>query len=127
MPVRWSKARGTDMGGERYTASCGLCAHLQRELGPPPFVVSEVAPDDPALYGHMWDMHPVGLWLANHAAEVGQSLGTTMDHITHFRGSYGPTGFLSVVHGFLWQSCRLLAAAHGQQRDVSRSGVPTHV
>ena len=127
VPVRWSKARDTvDMGGERYTASCGLCAHLQRELGPPPFVVAEGAHDDPELYKNVWDMHPVGMWLANHAAKVEQDLSTTMEHITHFRGSYGPTGFLSVVHGFLGQSCRLLSDAHAQRRDVRSAWRPNH-
>lgn len=53
--------------GPRQTMSCGLCGHLKRTLGAPPFIVDPEPGYDPGnehLYAANWDFHPVGAWLA---------------------------------------------------------------
>ena len=56
---------------DRRTMSCGLCGHLHRALGPPPFQLDP--PPMPKelsdLYTNNWDFHPFGAWLANEAAK----------------------------------------------------------
>ena len=55
----------------RRTMSCGLCGHLHRALGPPPFKLDPPPmPEEVAdLYTNNWDFHPFGAWLANEAAK----------------------------------------------------------
>ena len=55
---------------QRRTMSCGLCGHLKRALGKPPFIVDPAPVEDPGnehLYTANWDLHPFGAWLANDA------------------------------------------------------------
>ena len=59
----------------RRTMTCGLCGHLKRRLGRPPFFAP--APQiehDAGLYTANWDFHPFGAWLANEAAHHGHNL-----------------------------------------------------
>jgi hypothetical protein len=93
---------------DRRTMSCGLCGHLQRKLGTPPFII------DPApltgkhagstLFTANWDFHPFGAWLANDAAKNGRDVDEIVHNINIWRASNGEE-----IHGFLWQSTRLLA------------------
>ena len=100
----------------RRTMSCGLCGHLERKLGKPPFkldpptVSSVVGPisqrtykEADALYTANWDFHPFGAWLANY---LDKKIGTpsVVKHINNWKTSNGEE-----MHGYLWQSTRLLA------------------
>ena len=60
---------------DRRTMSCGLCGHLKRTLGPPPYTVEPppITTADAAMYTANWDMHPFGAWLANDAALNGRA------------------------------------------------------
>ena len=115
VPIEWSEAQNENYQGEdRRTMSCGLCGFLVRTLGPPPFqrelaAVNELGRE--AAYGNNWDMHPFGAWLANEQARQGWSLEETVHDINMYRASNGEE-----IHGFLWQSLRLLA----QNSDGSR-------
>lgn len=63
---------------DRRTMSCGLCGHLKRTLGAPPYTIDP----DPASYAETtselmaanWDFHPFGAWLANDAAKYGRDV-----------------------------------------------------
>ena len=95
---------------DRRTMSCGLCGHLLRQLGKPPFKL-EPPPitNDPGkehLYTNNWDFHPFGSWLANEAAAHPQTtkiLNIVAD-IHNWKATNGEE-----MHGYLWQSLRLLA------------------
>ena len=92
---------------DRRTMSCGLCGHLKRQLGPPPFFVDPPAVVDPGregLYTANMDFHPFGAWLANNAARHGRSSEEVVQLINVWRASNGEE-----IHGYLWQSLRLLA------------------
>ena len=92
---------------DRRTMSCGLCGHLKRRLGPPPFFVDPPAVVDPGredLYTANMDFHPFGAWLANNAARHGRSSDDIVRLINVWRASNGEE-----IHGYLWQSLRLLA------------------
>ena len=52
--------------------------------------------------------HPFGAWLANEQWKQGWDLGETVDKIKNFRASNGEE-----IHGFAWQSARLLALNPG--------------
>lgn len=87
--------------------SCGLCGLLERRLGRPPFLRQAPSPSgqtDAELYGNNWDMHPFGAWLANDVAIHGRDLEKTVRNINVFRATNGEE-----IHGFAWQSLRLLA------------------
>ena len=109
---------------KRRTMSCALCAHLRRRLGKAPLLLDPPPADEPAhgydegdehLYTANWDFHPFGAWLANEAARVaherrlGQAqrdaaVREVVDLIHEWKVSNGEE-----MHGFLWQSTRLLA------------------
>ena len=95
---------------DRRTMSCGLCGHLQRKLGDPPFIVEPepVSGPNAALFTANWDFHPFGAWLANDAAANGGDVDDIVKHINIWRASNGEE-----IHGFLWQSTRLLAHETG--------------
>ena len=72
-------------------------------------------PTDAHLYTNNMDFHPFGAWLANEAARVARhthadgkqrraSVMAIVDHIHKWKVSNGEE-----IHGFLWQSTRLLA------------------
>ena len=93
---------------DRRTMSCGLCGHLERRLGKPPFTIAP-APltgehAGSTLFTANWDFHPFGAWLANDAAKTGRSIDDIVRDINVWRASNGEE-----IHGFLWQSTRLLA------------------
>ena len=105
---------------DRRTMSCGLCGHLKRQLGPPPFTVDPPAVDDPGredMYTANMDFHPFGAWLANNAVRHGRSVGEIVRLINVWRASNGEE-----IHGYLWQSLRLLAydtgSLSGTRREV---------
>ena len=54
---------------DRRTMSCGLCGHLKRVLGDPPYMLEPTIndPGNEHLYKENWDFHPFGAWLANDA------------------------------------------------------------
>ena len=92
---------------DRKTMSCGLCGHLKRQLGPPPFTVEPPAVTDPGredMYTANMDFHPFGAWLANNAVRHGRSVDEVVRLINVWRASNGEE-----IHGYLWQSLRLLA------------------
>lgn len=92
---------------DRRTMSCALCGHLKRKLGEPPFKLD--APpiiNDPGrehLYTANWDFHPFGAWLANVIAPA-EGVMKVVRQINIWKASNGEE-----IHGFLWQSTRLLA------------------
>jgi len=92
---------------KRRTMSCGLCGHLERQLGKPPFIVDPEPVDDPGaehLYTSNWDFHAFGAWLANEDARHGRAWQPTVENINIWRASNGEE-----IHGYLWQSTRLHA------------------
>ena len=104
---------------DRRTMSCGLCSHLRTRLGSPPYTLDPGPIDDPGdewLYTSNWDFHPFGAWLANDAARRGVSVEQVVQNIHQFKASNGEE-----MHGYLWQSLRLLAydtgTLEGQRKD----------
>ena len=104
---------------DRRTMSCGLCSHLRTRLGSPPYTLDPGPIDDPGdewLYTSNWDFHPFGAWLANDAARRGVSVEQVVSNIHQFKASNGEE-----MHGYLWQSLRLLAydtgTLEGQRKD----------
>jgi len=95
---------------DRRTMSCGLCGHLKRQLGAPPFTVEPppITAADAAMYTANWDMHPFGSWLANDAALNRRSSDEQVASINTFKTTNGEE-----MHGYLWQSVRLLAYDNG--------------
>lgn len=93
---------------DRRTMSCGLCGHLRRKLGDPPFTIEPVTVNE-ALYTSNWDFHPFGAWLANDAAMYGRDVDMIVRNINVWRASNGEE-----IHGYLWQSTRLLAYNTGK-------------
>ena len=71
------------------------------------------------LYTANWDVHPFGAWLANDAAKHGHAAPRTVDelvaNINVWRASNGEE-----IHGYLWQSVRLLAYDTGTLQGVRR-------
>lgn len=96
---------------DRRTMSCGLCGHLLRRLGKPPYKLDPPPIDDPGrehLYTANWDFHPFGAWLANVIAPK-EGVMRVVRQINIWKASNGEE-----IHGFLWQSTRLLAYDTGQ-------------
>eukprot|EP00966_Prymnesium_polylepis_P330368 7386024-Prymnesium_polylepis.2 len=102
---------------DRRTMSCALCGWLKRRLGDPPFIVDPAPlPHDlegADLYTANWDFHPFGAWLANDAFgyahfDYERGIDALVHSINIWRASNGEE-----IHGFLWQSTRLLAHEGG--------------
>lgn len=94
---------------DRRTMSCGLCGHLKRRFGAAPYFLdrSQAVINDPGrehLYTANWDFHPFGAWLANEAALRGHQVEGVVEAINNWKASNGEE-----MHGYLWQSLRLLA------------------
>lgn len=121
VPVKLSEAEYVEhVGGERYTMSCALCGHLQRALGPPPFVVTPDTPDHDERWDMRWDMHAFGVWLANDRSMRARGAEASMRLISKYRGSYGNTGILNVVHSFVWEGCRQLALSASSEHKMNQ-------
>ena len=109
--------------GDRRTMSCALCGRLSRTFsaGPPVGAPDKIKANlgieynmvgipahEKHLYTAWWDMHPFGAWLANEAAKRGHQNGWSNDDIVRdinvWKASNGEE-----IHGYLWQSLRLLA------------------
>ena len=108
---------------DRRTMSCALCGRLRRVFptGPPvgapqnileavgvEYSLVGVPDDEKHLYTANWDMHPFGAWLANHAAKRGYEFPDSVDEIVRQIGIWKASNG-EEIHGFLWQSVRLLA------------------
>ncbi|KAL1507404.1 hypothetical protein AB1Y20_008246 [Prymnesium parvum] len=96
---------------DRRTMSCGLCGHLRRVLGKPPFTMEPPAippEEQPQLFTANWDFHPFGAWLANEATRSNRPMLDVVSDINVWRASNGEE-----IHGYLWQSTRLLAYTTG--------------
>ena len=112
---------------DRRTMSCALCGRLMRTflMGAPvgaPGNIKAAIGIEYSLQGvpknrqHMftawWDMHPFGAWLANEAAkhmhQSPWSIEELVNNINVWKASNGEE-----IHGFLWQSLRLLAYDSG--------------
>ena len=126
---------------KRRTMSCALCAHLRRQLGKAPLLLDPPPIDEPGhgydegdehLYTANWDFHPFGAWLANEAARVAHvgrfsqmqrdvAVGEVVDLIHEWKVSNGEE-----MHGFLWQSTRLLAYDTGTLQGTRRERVDEH-
>ena len=93
---------------DRRTMSCGLCGHLHRRLGRPPYKLAPAnITNDPGhehLYTANWDFHPFGAWLANEGAAHGHVVMDLVADIHNWKATNGEE-----MHGYLWQSLRLLA------------------
>jgi len=121
VPVGWSsKANWHYQGEPRRTMSCGLCGYLHRTLGRPPFVKPRREPtaqqrgNNPDwLWGNNWDMHPFGAWLANNVAIKGGDIDKAVANINKYRATNGEE-----IHGFAWQSLRLLAYGDGPEMSA---------
>ena len=94
----------------RRTMSCGMCGHLERTFGKPPFTIDPppITTPDAEMYTSNWDMHPFGAWLANDAALNQRSSDQQVASINTFKTTNGEE-----MHGYLWQSVRLLAYDNG--------------
>jgi len=105
---------------DRRTMSCGMCGYLRRALGAPPYMVTP----DPTSYAHVntelmaanWDMHPFGAWLANDAVLHGRNTDEVVANINTWRASNGEE-----IHGYLWQSLRLLAYDTGTMQGTRKA------
>ena len=107
----------------RKTMSCALCGRLSRTfkggapVGAPDKIENNIGvkyslagvPDEQKKhFTAWWDMHPFGAWLANEAAKNewkgAWKLDELVENINVWKASNGEE-----IHGFLWQSLRLLA------------------
>mmetsp|Transcript_56357 Transcript_56357/g.111874 ORF Transcript_56357/g.111874 Transcript_56357/m.111874 type:complete len:618 (-) Transcript_56357:1473-3326(-) len=107
----------------RRTMSCALCGRLKRRfpagapIGAPDLIkkhlgveysLEGIPPEERHQFTAWWDMHAFGAWLANTAARNGHegmwNQEEIVKNINLFKASNGEE-----IHGFLWQSLRLLA------------------
>eukprot|EP00966_Prymnesium_polylepis_P214601 4969611-Prymnesium_polylepis.1 len=114
-PTEWATDREHPQykgEGDRRAMSCGLCGHLLRTFGKPPFRMADnvlkplpqgIWEYEPYTRTHM-DMHPFGAWLANDHFLHGRNLDQTVANINVHKASNGEE-----IHGFTWQYLRLLA------------------
>ena len=108
---------------DRRTMSCGLCGHLKRRLGTPPMMeeppplTHEVPQRQRQLFTANWDFHPFGAWLANDAVANGRRVADVVRDINVFKASNGEE-----IHGYLWQSLRLLAYDTGSLDGRRKEG-----
>ena len=127
VPIEWSTTQNWKyLGEQRRTMSCGLCGRLRDRLGDAPFTQPLAKVNDPGRenwYGNVWDMHPFGAWLANERHKQGWDLAETVDKISKYRASNGEE-----IHGFAWQSTRLLAVdAQGKRKEtIEFKAAPVH-
>jgi hypothetical protein len=125
----------------RRTLSCALCGRLQRTfpagapVGAPDLIMANVGvnyslvgvpEDEQHHFTAWWDMHAFGAWLANLAASRGheEELATDkiVENINLFKASNGEE-----IHGFLWQSLRLLAYDTGTLQGTRIANPPHKV
>jgi hypothetical protein len=107
---------------DRRTMTCGLCGHLKRRLGKPPLFASTPAiTTHPELFTSNWDFHPFGAWLANEAAQHGHKVEEVVRDIHVWKASNGEE-----MHGYLWQSLRLLAYDTGTLEGTRKVWVDDH-
>ena len=111
----------------RRTMSCALCGRLSRTfaagapVGAPDLIKANVGveyslkgvpEEEREHYTAWWDTHAFGAWLANGAAKNGHTgmwdRDALVEKINLFKASNGEE-----IHGFLWQSLRLLAHEEG--------------
>ena len=123
----------------RRTMSCALCGRLKRTfpagapVGSPDLIEASIGvayslegvPDDERHhFTAWWDMHAFGAWLANTAARNGHHGVWSRDHLVEkinlFKASNGEE-----IHGYLWQSLRLLAYDTGTL-EGTRNPSPEH-
>lgn len=114
----------------RRTMSCALCGRLHRTfaagapVGAPDLIKANIGVEyslegvpeaERPLYTAWWDAHAFGAWLANTASRKGwpeesdlYSRTKINKHIGLYKATNGEE-----IHGFLWQSLRLLAQDDG--------------
>ena len=135
----WSPKQFQTNDPTRRTMSCALCARLARTfpggapVGAPDLIEANlgirysldgVLEDEREQFTAWWDMHAFGAWLANLAGRNGNdgdfSREALVDNINLYKASNGEE-----IHGFLWQSLRLLAYDTGTL-DGTRNPDPPH-
>ena len=123
----------------RRTMSCALCGRLKRTfpvgapVGAPGLIQKNVGveyslkgvPEDQThLFTAWWDMHAFGAWLANMAGQRRHedmwNRETLVANINLYKASNGEE-----IHGYLWQSLRLLAYDSGTLHGT-RETYPPH-
>ena len=124
---------------KRRTMSCALCGRLRRTfpagapIGAPDLInasigleysLDGVPEDEHHQFTAWWDMHAFGAWLANMAARNGKrgiwDPDQIVSNINLFKASNGEE-----IHGYLWQSLRLLAYDTGTL-EGNRLAEPPH-
>ena len=124
---------------DRRTMSCALCGRLKRTfpagapVGAPDLIkqnigveysLKGVPEDEKPHFTAWWDMHAFGAWLANTAAKNHHkgvwARKQIVDNINLYKASNGEE-----IHGYLWQSLRLLAYDTGTLQG-NRISVPKH-
>jgi len=119
----WSKNPYQQNDPNRRTMSCALCGRLSRvfpagaPVGAPDLIeanigvkysLANVTEEEKHHFTAWWDMHAFGAWLANLAARRGHkgklARNNIVANINLFKASNGEE-----IHGYLWQSLRLLA------------------
>jgi len=135
----WSQKQFQQNDINRKTMSCALCGRLKRTFpaGAPiaapdlikanlgiEYSLEGVPEDERHHFTAWWDMHAFGAWLANMAGKNNHqgpyALDTIVSNINLYKASNGEE-----IHGFLWQSLRLLAYDTGTL-DGTRNANPPH-
>ncbi|KAL1528477.1 hypothetical protein AB1Y20_009820 [Prymnesium parvum] len=135
----WSKNPYQQNDPNRRTMSCALCGRLSRvfpagaPVGAPDLIeanigvkysLANVTEEEKHHFTAWWDMHAFGAWLANEAARNNHEGEYAVDKIVHniniFKASNGEE-----IHGYLWQSLRLLAYDSGTL-EGARAPYPEH-
>ena len=133
----WSQNGGTlnKEEDEQKTVSCGLCGHLKRDFGSPPYLGSSppLDADTEARFETMrragkgwwneWDLRAFGTWVANDALEKKRDLVEVMKDIVTYRVT--DTG--EEMHAFVRQTSKVLGLAKPQDAAAKVASIETHV
>lgn len=135
----WPAVQFQNNDPTRRTMSCALCGRLARTFpaGAPVaapdlieasigvnYSLAGVPEDERHHFTAWWDMHAFGAWLANMAARRHHQgrweRSKIVEHINMYKASNGEE-----IHGYLWQSLRLLAYDTGTLQG-NRIANPEH-
>ena len=135
----WAQKMFQQNDPNRRTMSCALCGRLARTfpggapVGAPDLIKANIGVEysmtgipehDKHAYTAWWDMHAFGAWLANmagaHKKKGMWDEKKIIDNINLYKASNGEE-----IHGFLWESLRLLAYNTGTL-DGTRQDYPEH-
>ena len=134
----WPTAQYQNVDPTRRTMSCALCGRLKRTfpagapVGAPDLILQNIGvnyslagvpEDEKHHWTAWWDMHAFGAWLANMAGKRGHTGIWTrkniVDNINLYKASNGEE-----IHGYLWQSLRLLTYDTGTLEGTRNENPP---